>query len=71
MYQIIRFTFFETFVVIKQNLIFQLLIIYQQYLNLLNALLLYFEKLKNKQIDFRLVIINNTNHEKLIVISCL
>ena len=70
-YQTIRFTLFEAFAITEQNLTFRFLIIYQQCLNLLNALLSYFEKSKNEQIDFHFVIIDDTSHEKFIIISYL
>ena len=47
-YQIVHFAFSRSFAFFEKNLIFRFLIIYKHYLNLLNTLLLYFEKNENK-----------------------
>ena len=70
-YQIIHFTFLKFFIFFKKNLTFRFLTIYKHYFNLLNTLLLYFEKNENKQINSRLFIINDINHKKLIMINYL
>ena len=70
-YQIIRFALSKFFTLFKKKFIFKFLTIYKHCFNLLNTLLLYFEKNENKQINSRLFIIDNINHKKSIIINYL